>query len=146
MLKATRLLAVSLLSLLQGCTQESAIDVSKDPKFQARIGEEYEVIGALDAYGIRTHSGSQVQYITLIPPPGIEGPEIGYMTPVAAGSRIRILAILRTNRLFDPRMTLLVHLEGTLLPIETPIRIEMYRGNQGSDPNDLNPAVFRRVE
>lgn len=120
-------------------------DVSERPENRKEIGIRYEVIGRVDAYGIRPHSQAQVEYVTLIPPPGIAGPEVGFRAPVVAGSQVLITKVLKTNRWPDPAMTLEIKLEGTKLPADVPTRIDLFRGNEGSGALQLNPTIYRKM-
>ncbi|MDQ2988102.1 MAG: hypothetical protein M3R60_03245 [Pseudomonadota bacterium] len=78
----TLLLTVMAVGALAGCDERFA-DVSNDPRFRQNVGARYEVIGAVDAYGIRHHSKAPVDYVTLIPPPGIAGSEVGFRIRIA---------------------------------------------------------------
>lgn len=140
------LLTLAILGALLGCSSEEKFeDVSGDPKFHAAIEARYEIVGAVDAYGIRPHSKGAVDYITLIPPPGIEGPEVGFKVPIRTGSTITVVKVLRTNRVFDPTMSFVVKLEGTGMPVNVPTRIELFRGNGGAGFLQLNPAIYRQL-
>lgn len=130
---------------LGACSEEKLTDVSSDPTYKNVIGAEYEVVGPLLAYGIRDHSRAPVELVTLIPPPGIEGSEVGFRVPVAIGSKVTIRRVFKTNRVFDPPMTLVVQLEGTQLPVDTMIRIDLFRGNEGKGNVDLNASIYRPV-
>jgi hypothetical protein len=136
------LLVVIVAGALVGCDEQS-IDVSKDPKFKQLVGTRYEVIGALDAYGIRQHSKADVEYTTLIPPPGIAGSQIGFRIAIEPGSTIRVLKVLKTSRWPDPDVTLKVQLTGTRLPVETAIRADLFRGNEGQGNTHLNARIYR---
>jgi len=131
---------------LGACSEEKLKDVSSDPKYKNVIGTEYEIVGPLLAYGIRNHSRAPVELVSLIPPPGIEGSEVGFRVPVAIGSKVIIRRVLKTNRVFDPPMTLVVQLKGTQLPVDTTmIRIDLFRGNEGKGNVDLNASIYRPV-
>lgn len=138
-------LILAAFGVLQGCSGEKLKDVSDDPKIKPFVGSQYEVVGLVYAYGIREHSKAPVDLITLIPPPGIEGSEVGFRTPVRVGSRITVLKVLKTNRVLDPDMDFVVRLEGTELPTEAIIRIELFRGNEGTGFLQLNPAIYRKL-
>ncbi|MEO7496844.1 MAG: hypothetical protein ABIT83_07330 [Massilia sp.] len=131
------------ISLLDACTEEKCNDVSSEPKFKSVIGAEYEIIGPLLAYGIRQHSKAPVEFVSLIPPPGIEGSEVGFEIPVAIGTRITVLRVIRTNRVFDPPLTLVVDMKGTNLPIDTKVKIQLFRGNEGKGEIGLNTNIYR---
>ncbi len=138
-----QLCVVAFVSLLAACSDEKLEDVSMSPEFNAFIGNTYEVIGPVDAYGIRKHSKAPVDYIVLIPPPGVEGSEVGFRIPVDKGSRITVLKVLKSNRMFDSDKTFVVKLQGTQLPANSSIRIDLFRGNEGQNGLPLNPNIYR---
>lgn len=138
------LLMVIAVGALVGCDVQFT-DVSKKPKFRQLVGARYEVVGALDAYGIRQHSKAEVEYTTLIPPPGIAGSEVGFRITIEPGSTITVLKVLKTNRWPDPDLTLEIQLTGTRMPVETVIRIDLFRGNEGQGIAQLNPRIYRRI-
>lgn len=133
------------MSLLAACTDETFKDVSRDQKYRNVIGAEYEIVGPLIAYGIRDHPEAPVELVTLIPPPGIEGPEVGFRVPIEIGSRVTVRRVLKTNRVFDAPMTLVVELKGTQLPADSMVRIDLFRGNEGKGNVDLNSMIYRPV-
>lgn len=134
------------MATLPACTWEQRLDdVSNDPKFKNVVGSRYVVARAVDAYGIREHSGAAVDYITLIPPPGIGGSEVGFRMPVEIGSTITVLKVYRTNRWPDPDMTLGVQVEGTRMPVDAAIRIDLFRGNEGEGEVGLNADIYRKL-
>ena len=144
MRKTLLLLMMIVVGAVLGCDERS-IDVSKDIRFTQLVGARYEVIGVLNAYGLRQHSKAPVEYITLIPPPGIGGRQIGFSVAIEPGSTITVLKVLKTNRWPDPDLTLEVQLTGTRMPVETTIRIDLFRGNEGQGNMLLNPRIYRRV-
>lgn len=134
------------LATLPACSWEQRLDdVSNEPKFKNLVGTRYLVVRPVDAYGIRKHSGAAVDYITLIPPPGIAGPEVGFQTPVQTGSTLTIVKVYRSNRWPDPDMTLGVRVEGTQMPVDASIRIDLFRGNEGSGEVGLNADIYQRL-
>lgn len=135
---------ISLFSLF-GCSNESRIDVSQRDEFKRFVGMQFEVIGPVDAYGIRPHSRAAVEYVTLIPLPGIEGPEVGFRTRLHAGSTVTVQRVIKTNGMFDPSMSYEVLLEGTHLPSPAPVRLDLFRGNEGESGMQLNPKLYRSV-
>ena len=120
-------------------------DVSRDREFKNLVGTRYEIIGTVDAYGIRAHSKAPVEYITFIPPPGVEGSQIDFRLPIAPGSKITVLRVLRSNRLIDNNISFAIELQGTKMPVEVPMRIELFRGNEGEGRTQLNPTIYRRI-
>lgn len=137
-------LLLSLLGLF-GCSDESRVDVSQQTEFRRIVGMKYEVIGSVDAYGIRPHSQAAVEYVTLIPPPGIEGLEVGFRIPLQAGSKLIVQKVIKTNRVFDPNMSYEVQLEGTQLPTGALVRLDLFRGNEGERPMELNAKLYRSL-
>jgi hypothetical protein len=126
--------------------EERLDDVSGEPGFRDLIGQQYELAGAVDAYGISLdYSSEHVMYIALIPPPGIAGPEVEFSVPLEPGSRVTILKVLRSNRFPDPDMTFEVRLEGTRMPVDVPVRVDLFRGNEGAGPVGLNPKIYRKA-
>jgi hypothetical protein len=145
MLKAIAVVFVLAVLAFGLSIEEKLTDVSERPENMKEIGLRYEVIGPVDAYGIRRSSQSQVEYVTLIPPPGIAGSEVGFRIPVVGGSKVVVTKVFKTNRWPDPNMTLEVRLEGTKLPVDVPTRIDLFRGNEGSSGLQLNPNIYRRL-
>ena len=135
----------TVLGTLLACTEETFKDVSDAPEFKIAVGATYEVVGAVDAYGIRRHSGAAVEYITLIPPPGIEGSEVGFRVSVNSGSRIIVLKVLKTNRWIDRDLSFVVKLEGTNMKSDVVTRIDLFRGNEGQGFLQLNPRIYRKM-
>lgn len=136
-----------LLLIVSGCTdEETREDVSSQPMYYQHVGDRYEILKPLHAYGIRRHSGAPVGYILLTPPPGIQGSEIGFDVPVTPGSTIEILKVIKTNRWPDPDITLMVRLKGALLPVDRPIHVDLFRGNEGKGGVPLNPAIYRKLD
>lgn len=129
--------------LLLGCS-EKFTDVSDDPRIKPFVGGQYEIVGLVYAYGIREHPKAPVHYITLIPPPGIAGSEVGFKTPVPVGSRVTVIKVLKSNRVPDPNMDFVVRLEGAELPTQATTRIALFRGNEGDGFLQLNPAIYRK--
>ncbi|MFC0253943.1 hypothetical protein [Massilia consociata] len=140
------LLILSLLALLAGCDmRETYEDVSTEPRSRQAIGIRYEVIGLVYAHGIRPHSQAPVDYVVILPPPGIGGTMIAWREPVPKGSIITVRKVVRTNRVFEGRMNLGVELDGMPLPVDAPITIELVRENEGKGYLDLNPEIYRRL-
>ena len=138
-------LMLTSIGALSACSEVALTDVSEAPDFRPIVGTQYEIVGAVDAYGIRQHSKAEVEYITLIPPPGIAGSEVGFRIPVELGSKMTIDKVMRTNIWFSSRDAFIVTLEGTSMPTTTVIRVEMNRGNEGNARLQLNPDIYRKI-
>jgi hypothetical protein len=131
--------------VLAACSEVTLTDVSDKAKYKDLVGERYEVVGVVDAYGIRKHSKAEVEYITIVPRPGFKGPEVGFRTRVEPGSTITILKVVKTNRILDCGMAFIVTLQGTSLPEDRTTRIETNRGNEGDSCIELNPSIYRKL-
>lgn len=134
----------ALFALLTACDDTKFVDVSNQQKYSGLVGAKYIIIDPVDVYGIRKHSKAPVDYLTLIPPPGIEGSEVGFRVPIPIGSTLTVLRIYETNRVFDGSITFEVTLAGVEVPPNLPIRVDLMRGNQGGANLSLNPKIFRR--
>jgi hypothetical protein len=127
------------------CGTETRTDVSEQSSFKHLVGEEYEIVGTVIAYGLREHSAAPVDYVTLIPPPGIGGSQVGFRISVQPGSRVVVQRVFKTNRWPDPDMSYDVVLKGMPLPTDAPVRIDLFRGNEGKNPSELNPNLYRKL-
>lgn len=142
-----RLLSISwiaFVAILAACSETTYADVSIQPGYREMVGATYTIVGPVTAYGIRKHSKAAIESISIIPPPGIEGPEVGSRMSVPLGSTLTVIGVYESNRIFDPSLSFEVELNGVVLPAALPVRIHLMRGNQGADKLSLNPAVFQR--
>ncbi|MBQ5949339.1 hypothetical protein [Massilia sp. ST3] len=130
---------------LSGCSDwETLEDVSKQRAYKHLVGSKYEIIGTVDAYGIRKHPDQAVEYMILLPRPGIAGWEVAYDVPLRAGTIVTIVEVYDSNRWPDNDITFGVRLEGTRLPESVPVRINLFGGNEGDGSLDLNPMLYRK--
>jgi len=137
------LISLVLCSALTGCGQQTYDDVSSDPKYAEMVGQQFTVVGPLLAYGIRDHSAAPIEYVTLMPPPGIAGKSIVPLGTVNAGAVVSVRAVRVTNRLVDDPVNYLVMLERSSINVSVPIHIDRFRGNEGPDGRtSLNPTIF----
>jgi hypothetical protein len=145
MIKPILLFLAAILGFLSGCWEERRVDVSEWKQFKPYVGMQYEVIGPVDAYGIRPHSKAEVEYITLFPLPGFQGTQVGFRTRLPVGTKITVLRVIKTNR-FGPPMSYEVKLEGAQFPPVTRIKLDLMNGNEGKDEMQLNPKLYRRLD
>ena len=111
------------------------------------IRQEFRIVGPLLAYGIRQHSQAPIEYVTLMPPPGIAGSTVVPLGVVPASSVIAVRAVHKTNRVFDDPLTYLVSLQGSAIGIGLPIRIDRFRGNEGpAGDTSLNPGIYQPAQ
>jgi hypothetical protein len=128
------------------CSTDEGIDVSREPEFAAMIGREYRIVGDVDAYGIKNEDrDSSAAYVTLIPPPGISGPEVAFTKRLPKGLTVRIAAAKHRFRAFTNGTDYVVELNGSDLPPGLEVRIALFRGNQSGD-TDLNPRLYQRID
>ncbi len=129
-----------------GCGKVTYVDVSNEPEYQAMVGKTFKVVGPLLAYGIREHSAAPIEYVTLMPPPGIEGRTIVSLGSVPRDSTISIKAAQRaTFIIYDP---LRYRVSATIadMPATVPIYVDRFRGNEGSDgKTSLNAQIYLPV-
>ena len=137
-------LLVAIAVTLLACSETTFNDVSSKSGYRELVGTSYTVIGSLDAYGIRKHSQAAAEYATLIPTPGIAGSEVGFRIPIAVGTKMTVTRVYETNRFFDSSISLEVKIFGGSVPENLPIRVDLMRGNQGSNKLSLNPEIFRK--
>jgi hypothetical protein len=131
--------------MLAACDARMVADLGNTPAYKGVVGSRYEVVGALDAYGVKLDLQAGPDYVALIPPPGVSGPEIAFTVPVARGSTVTVLQVFKTNRWQFQDVTLIVALEGTRLPIRSDIHLDLFRGNEGPGKTLLNPAIYRKL-
>jgi len=140
------LLSIVTFATLVACGQETYVDVSRDPKYEGMVGARFQVTGHLLAYGIRHDSKAPIEYVTLMPPPGIAGSMIVPLGTVPPQSTLTVLAVRKTNRVFDDPLTYIVSLQGATITAAYPIHIERFRGNEGPDGLlSLNPRIYQPV-
>lgn len=131
---------------LTGCDFEVKYrDVSQQKKYIELIGQRYEIKNNLIAYGIRKNSKKPIDYITLMPAPGIGGTQVGYEKIIESKSIIKVEQVFVTNRIFDSPITLKVELENEILIPSIPIYIDLMRGNEGSSDLSLNPIHYQKI-
>ena len=130
--------------MLSACGETKYADVSTQPGYREMVGVTYTIVGPVSAYGIRKHSKAAMEFVSVIPPPGIDGPEVGFRIPIMLGATLTVVSVYKTNRVFDPDISLGVKLNEVDIPANLPIRVDLMRGNQGADKLSLNPAMFRR--
>jgi hypothetical protein len=136
------LLAVVLVSCATGPDRE----LTHTKPYADLVQTEYTVIADdLYAYGIYDHLNSRdrVGSIALIPGVGIAGLEVAFRKHVPKGQVIRIVSAWRQFLLFDNGVYYLVTIEGSDLPRDIPIRLELFRGNEGVGA-EPNPAVYAK--
>jgi hypothetical protein len=144
MKKKGSLLVLGALFTLSACS-ETLDDVSSRADYKLVIGTSYEVIGKLEAYGIGRKPHQRIDYVKLMPVYGYTGSEVGFNVQVQRGSRITVTHVYHTNRWFDNGITFGVRLEGTSLPVDAPVRLDLRDDVKGKEHVNLNPAIFKKI-
>ena len=134
-------------AMLAACSCEVTYDdVSHHEEYRGVVGTRYEIVGQVDAYGIGRHSDAPADYLTLIPRPGIAGPEVVFEAPIPKGATVTVTKVFQTNRIvFESGLTLEVALHGAGLPLRGRTLIDLNRGSEGPGTAGLNPALYRKL-
>ena len=120
-------------------------DISDHPSVADMIGREYRIIGDVDAYGIRLDlQDKEASYVTLIPLPGIGGPEVVFVRRLPKGQVFRIKSATWEFTPFDNGTEYLIELQNSDLPRGIEVRLALFRGNDSGD-TDLNPRLYERL-
>ena len=131
---------------LMGCYSEKFVDISNEEGYSKLIGKTYEITGPVIGHGIRKHSNASVDYVTLMPPPGIGGHQIAFANLVPVGSKIKIVKVLKSNRLIDSDITLMIEIYEGDFTSDVPVRIDLTRGNEGSKSTLLNEKFYKKID
>jgi hypothetical protein len=96
---------IFILLLLAGCYPVKYLDVSKEEVFQDFVGMEMETKEELLALGVTFDANykQNVDYVYIMPKPGISGPEVVFKYTVPAGTKFRISGVLEQNNFFGNR-------------------------------------------
>jgi hypothetical protein len=129
-----------------GCARGEQENITSMRPYADVVGVEYEVIvDDLYGYGIYASRDTKaIGWITLIPGVGIGGSEVAFRRHVPKGQVIRILSAWRQPLLFDNDVYYRVAIESPDFPSDVPIKLELFRGNEGEGA-ELNPRVYRRL-
>lgn len=139
------LLILGALFTLSACS-ETLDDVSSRAEYKQVIGTSYKVVGKLEAYGIGQNPHQRIDYVKLMPVYGYTGWEVGFNLQVKPGSKITVTHVYHSNRWFDDGITFGVRLEGTILPVNAPVRLDLRDDVKGKGLVNLNPSMFKKFE
>ena len=137
---------VLLAVLLVNCATVPDTELTHTKPYADLVQTEYTVIAVdLYAYGIYQSPGQDnpIGSIALIPGVGIGGRDVAFRKHITKGQVIRILSAWRPSLWFDNGVYYLVSIDGSDLPPEIPIRLELFRGNEGVGA-EPNPAVYAK--
>jgi hypothetical protein len=141
-----RLAGLFFVVALGACNEGVSDSVTSTKPYSDLIGAEYRVVADdVYAYGVyRDYPSKTLTWVTLIPGVGIAGREIAFRRHVENGQIMKILGAWHRSILFENGVYYLVAIPGLDLPPDTPIRLELMRGNEGRGA-DLNPSFYRRL-
>src|SRR5690606_26485617 len=85
--------------ILSGCYPVKYIDVSKEEEFQGLIGIELKTKKDLLALGVTFDANYRggVDYVFVLPEPGISGPEVVFKQIIPKGTDFRITGVFEQN-------------------------------------------------
>ena len=113
--------------------------------YAGMVGREYRVVGDVDAYGItRDLQSEAASYVTLIPLPGIGGPEVVFRRRIAKGTTFRIRSARYRFMPFDNGTEYVIDLRDSEIAQGLEVHIGLFRGNEAG-PVDLNPRLYERL-
>lgn len=145
------------LVLLGGCMQLKEVDSTHEPKHRDALGKVYVTLHELEAYGIRKTIARDVidaDYVLILPPRGIGGPEVTQTRSIPIGTRLRVVGVMTHQLKLAGTLRYVVVLENFDLGFATgkEIRIDdaqafaMYRQPREKDSApELNPEFFRLI-
>jgi hypothetical protein len=84
-------LLMAVLAIGTSCQARYA-DVSADPKYADRVGQQCLVLKGLQAHGVALHLGNKVtDEVDVTTLPGISGPEITFTAPLPKGTTLNVI-------------------------------------------------------
>ena len=131
--------------VLAACRIGPGEDISSEKPYADLIGVRYSVVADnLIAHGVYESLDNRVlSYIELVPI-RLGGAEYAFRRKVQKGQVVRILSARRQFIPLQNGVYYLVAVENSDLPQGLPIRLALFRGNEGEGA-DLNPAMYRRL-
>ena len=151
------LLVCCSLLLLGGCVQLKEVDSTTDPKYKEALGKVYVTLRELEAFGIRRTIAREVvdaDYVLILTPRGISGPEVTQTKLIPAGTRLRVVGVMTHKLKLAGTIRYVVALEnfdlgfaaGKEIRINDAQAFMMYREprEKGHAP-ELNPEFFRLI-
>ena len=137
--------------------QLAEVDSTHEPKYKDALGKVYVTLQELEAFGIRRTIARDIvaaDYVLIMTPRGISGPEVTQTKPIPIGTRVRVVGVMTHELKLMGTVRYVVELEGFDLGFAAgrEIRIndaqafKMYRKHEekGRAP-ELNPEFFRLI-
>jgi hypothetical protein len=152
------LLVCCSLLLLGGCVQLAEVDSTREPKYKEALGRVYLTLQELEAFGIRRTLARDVvdaDYVLILTPRGISGPEVTQTKLIPAGTRLRVVGVMTHKFKLMGTVMYVVELEGfdlgfavgRAIRINDAMGFKMYhQPRQKDQAPELNPEFFRLLE
>jgi len=127
--------------LLSGCGPKKYIDVSGEKQYETLLGVEFKTKKELLALGVTfdANYASVVDYVFIMPKPGISGPQVVFNEKVPKGMRLKIIGVLESGRLFNNRVFYTIKFLDTNLHRDFPSIVKVFGDvhgvNKGLDIN-----------
>jgi hypothetical protein len=97
-----RVVCIALLAASSACAKRNVDELTFTTPYSNFIDAEYRVIAKVKAYGIyESLDRKVVSHITLIPGPGIAGPEVAFERQIKTGQKIKILSAWQAHNLLQ---------------------------------------------
>jgi hypothetical protein len=106
------------------------------------LKRRYKIVGEIVAYGYRKHSQAAIEEIVLMPRPGIQGRQIVNLGTIPIGSVFSIKSVWLSNVFPDSNESLVVIFENYKFSLDAPVRVELFRGNEGPGSFGLNSKYY----
>jgi hypothetical protein len=152
------ILIVCWLVVLQaGCVQLTEGDSTHEPRYKEALGKRYVTVQELGASGIRRELGTnatETDYVLILTPRGIMGPEVTQTRLVPIGTRLRVVGVMTHKLKLAGTIRYVVVLEnfdlgfgaGKEIRINDAQGFKMYeRPRKKGEAPKLNPEFFRLI-
>lgn len=139
------LIAVCYFSIVS-CGQASLEDCSLEPQFSIAIGKSFSTKEDLLAFGITADANykKRVDYIILIPEPGVSGPEVVTKEVLKKGTVVRVVRVLKTTGFALRKIIFIV--EDVSTKKYEGIQIRVNQTGKIDDSNfGLDQAIFQKM-
>lgn len=129
---------------LAACSSGPAKEITLMKPYADLIGAKYRTVDNVYAIGVHDSLPNRTVGWIILSPIKLGGRENVLLRTIPKGQTIQILSAWHHLMLFDSGVYYLVAVENADLPQGVPIRLELFRGNEGVGA-DLNPAIYRKL-
>lgn len=130
---------------LSSCGQVPLEDVSSHAEYKGVVGARFTTKVDLLLIGVTADQNykKQIDYVVLVPEPGISGPEVVRKEKLAKGSSVRVAQVLRSKLFFVPRVYYVVEVAGAKMS-EAPVRVKQTGSAQDGNAG-LDASTFEKL-